>query len=352
MDRLSLDFGSGLDGWELLDSNGRLEEWHGRPALYLQGGPALFGEEIDLTDFALEVELGSPGPAAYVGAVFRAVDAVNYELVYTQPHTSGRWDAIQYDPVFNGCNTWQVYNGPLFQAPADVPTGEWYRLRIEVHGGQAFVRVGDAAQPQLRVRRLQHDGRVGRIGLWAYQPGYFSRLALEPLPPLPEAATPGAAEEGLPYVSEWAVFGPVPSRRRPSSVSSDWRRVVVEEHGVLNLNRYMAKGPSEAVAYAYAEVHAPDDTEATALFGFSDRLRLWVGNELIYEGENHWNDSLPGIAGSGYIRADAERAAVKLRSGWNPVLAEVTVDEPFGWGLILRLEASGQSFRYRPGSGC
>jgi hypothetical protein len=350
VDGLSLDFSSGLEGWEILGPDGRLEEWRGRPALYLAGGPALFGDEIDLTDFALEVELGSPGPAAYVGAVFRAVDAENYELVYTQPHTSGRWDAIQYDPVFNGSNTWQVYNGPLFQAPADVPTGEWYRLGIEVHGGQAFVRVGDAAQPQLRVRRLQHDGHTGRIGLWAYQPGYFSRLALEPLPPLREAPMAAVVGESPPYVSEWAIFGPVPSRQRPSGDWSDWRRVAVEEHGVLNLNRYMAKGSSETVAYAYAEAHVSGNAEAMALFGFSDRLRLWISNELVYEGENHWDDSVPGIAGSGYIRADAERVAVKLRSGWNPVLAEVTVDEPFGWGLILRFEAAGQSFGYRAGS--
>jgi hypothetical protein len=347
MTGLTLDFASGLKDWDVLDANGRIEEWHGRSALYLENGPALFQPEMDLTSFALEVELASPGPSAYLGAVFRATDGANYELVYTQPHTSGRWDAIQYDPVFNGSNTWQVYNGPLFQAPADVPTGEWYRLRIEVLGEQALVWAGAAIQPQLRVRRLQHNRCRGRVGLWSYHPGYFSRLTLEPLPRQPETITQADATASLPYVSEWAIFGPASSRQRPFSVSSDWKRVPTEEHGVLNLNRHMAKGASEAIAYAYAEVFAPDDLDAMVLFGFSDGLRLWIGNDLVYEGQNHWSENAPGVAGTGYIRADAERVPVTLHAGWNPVLAEVTVDEPFGWGLILRLEASGHVLCYR-----
>jgi len=75
------------------------------------------------------VEIFAEAPC-YPGIAFRVKDPGDLELAYVVPHASGQWDAIQYDPVFNGSNTWQVYHGPPYQAAATVPTGEWLTLRV------------------------------------------------------------------------------------------------------------------------------------------------------------------------------------------------------------------------------
>ena len=76
-------------------------EWRGRRALRVENGLVLV-KDVAVGDGAVEVDLwAGPGPA-YPGIAFRAADELDHELVYVQPHTSGSWDAVQYDPVFNG----------------------------------------------------------------------------------------------------------------------------------------------------------------------------------------------------------------------------------------------------------
>ena len=96
--------------------------WQGREALRLSGQGASLAiiPDLFLSQGRVEVDIGSEG-AAYAGIVFRLSDTLNYELAYAQPHTSGKWDAIQYDPVFHGSNTWQLYHGPGAQQVAQVP---------------------------------------------------------------------------------------------------------------------------------------------------------------------------------------------------------------------------------------
>ena len=87
-------------------------EWQGQEALSLsgQGASLLVVPDLSLSRGWIEADIGSDG-TAYPGIVFRVRDSLNYELAYIQPHTSGQWDALQYDPVFHGSNTWQLYYG-------------------------------------------------------------------------------------------------------------------------------------------------------------------------------------------------------------------------------------------------
>ena len=43
----------------------------------------------------------------------------NYENFYIRPHQSGNPDANQYQPVFNGSASWQLYYGPEYAAPVE-----------------------------------------------------------------------------------------------------------------------------------------------------------------------------------------------------------------------------------------
>src|SRR5512139_4030219 len=117
-------------------------EWQGRRALKLNG--LVIFPDLTLTEGHVEVQIGADG-AAYPGIAYRVADRSNYELAYAQPHTSGLWDAIQYDPVFHNCNTWQLYYGPAYQQVAEVPTGGWFKFSLDFKDQRAIIRVGDQA---------------------------------------------------------------------------------------------------------------------------------------------------------------------------------------------------------------
>ena len=121
--------------------------WQGRQVLRLEDGLALVPDHR-LMNASIEVLVGADGPA-YPGVAFRLADVLNFELAYAVPHVSGEWDALQYDPVFHGSNTWQVYHGPSYQRAARVPTGRWFRLKVDFCGDRAAVSV--AGQPPLVV---------------------------------------------------------------------------------------------------------------------------------------------------------------------------------------------------------
>ena len=91
----------------------------------------------------------------------------DYERYYMRPHrTCGQYpDVHQYTPVINGIAGWQLYNGNGFTSFSEIPTGEWVHLRIEVHGTQARVFLGDMENPVLEVDELVHGRSRGSIGV-------------------------------------------------------------------------------------------------------------------------------------------------------------------------------------------
>ena len=194
--------------------------WQGHEALRLESGLALIPDQ-QLADVSIQVLIGAEGPA-YPGIAARVADVLNYELAYAVSHVSGQWDALQYDPVFHGSNTWQIHHGPSYQRAAQVPTGRWFQFRADFYGNRAAFAVD--GQPPLVVERLAHLARPGLCGLWTFRPAYFCDLRIatcagEDIPPGEPPALPGGTVEA------WFAEG--------------YGVVACEPNGVLNLNRYL-----------------------------------------------------------------------------------------------------------------
>jgi hypothetical protein len=298
--------------------------WQGRTALKLVDGLALV-PDLQVSDACIEVSIGTDGPA-YPGVVFRSTDALNFELGYAVPHCSDLWDAVQYDPVFHSSNTWQLYHGPAYQKEATVPTGEWFRLRVEVAGDSASFAVGD--QPPLIVGRLARGRREGLVGLWTFRPAYFSHLRVSECRGLPRAEWyPPAPPEGL--IDEWFVEG--------------FGVVRCEQGGVLNLNRHFPTSLEEVSLTR--QFHALLDGELELRFGFSDELSLDLDGETLFEGSN----TFAGFADyqeRGYAHADMRSVRRTVSEGVHRITAGLKVVEPFGWGLILAVK--GEDVRLLP----
>ncbi|MGE5673865.1 MAG: hypothetical protein ACM3XM_08250 [Mycobacterium leprae] len=311
--------------WDVADPAALAVDWQGEHCLGFANQLLLLKREPWYRAFTLEADLALAADG-YIGLVFGAQNRANHELVYIY-HGEGQPGWVQYDPVMNGSNTWQIYNGERYISPhVSVPAGEWVHLALQVAGGQVAITAGDAAEPQLVVPLML--GATGKVGLWNFGgQAYVRNLRLVPLVEPPTSAASPAPVRPAGLAMRWQV-APTPN--------GPWRDAPVEENGVLNLNRHFEPG----VAYARTTVQSDAACTAQLSLGFSDQVRLQVNGEQVYQGEWHWEPP----ATDGRIRLDYATVPVSLRAGANTILAEVTHDEPpFGWGLTVAVKPSGRS---------
>ncbi len=295
-------------------------------ALKLEG--LVLVQDMDLEDLGIEVEIFAEGPC-YPGVVFRWSSLSSYELAYAVPQVSGQSDAIQYDPVFNGSNTWQLHSGPFFQARAEVPTGQWFRFRLDVVGQRAVIQVDD--QDPLVVEHLSHDTRQGRVGLWAYRPAFFRNLRIGSPRDIDEQC--GVAPEApSDVITEWTLLGYGP--------------VKCDGSGILNVNRYLDASHKEATLVRKFEVSKPTTIEMH--LGYSDSLTLEIDGETVATG-SHTFAGFADRATRGWVEPDTEKIRRRVESGTHELTARLLISEPFGWGLVVRLR--GEDLRLLPLTG-
>jgi hypothetical protein len=310
-----------LDRLEMHARSAEAVTWQGCRALRLDGLALVPGLEV--VDAAIEVEIGVEG-ACYPGIAFGVSDVVNYELAYAVPHCSGLWDALQYDPVFHGSNTWQLYHGEGYQQSALVPTGEWFCLRVNLHGGCAAIQVNE--QPPLVVEQLAHPHLPGRVGVWTYRPAHFRNLRVSS-----NGHVPGLTSQPQPAlagtVSEWFLNG--------------FGRVCCEPNGILNLNRYLPMTVGTAHLVRGFELTAAGEVKMA--FGFGDELSLAVDGEERFCGTNTFK-GFASYEERGYASPAAHKVTLVLKRGTHQVTAKLKVTEGFGWGMILSATGEGLSW--------
>ncbi len=321
---MSMLFASALDDLRAIAPQAaraaEISTWGGRRALRLDGLALI--PDLALQDATLTVDIAAEGPC-YPGLAWRVADEGNYELAYVQPHTSGKWDALQYDPVMHGSNTWQVFYGAAYQAATQVPTGRWFTLRVTYCGGRAAIAVD--GQPPLVVERLAHPLRSGSVGLWSYLPAYYSNLRIEPCA--------GIAESGV---------APAPPDLAPLELVCTWEldgvgQVTCEPHGILCLNRYLALSVGRARLTRRLTLAAPSEIEFA--LGYSDTLTLLLDGEPLHQGEHLFHNS-PHWDERGYASPDV-RLRKRVEAGEHSLVAELGVTEGFSGGLILAVGGAG-----------
>ncbi len=303
---------------------------------------------LDLEDGAVLVDVAAPGPC-YSGIVFRMSDFLNFELFYAQPHTSGFWDAIQYDPVLRGSNTWQIHHGLAYQQKAVVPTNEWYTLCVEFAGDKASAWVGN--QSRLYVERLALSPCAGAIGLWTYLPAYFKNLRVYD-GPVPDGVTAGGqSQDGEPVAPSRENSQPRgPAAPIEASASSpppnsilEWLAegygvIYAESNGIILLNRFFPVSLAEATLTRRFVLERP--AEVRISLGFSDKATATIDGQEAFSGANTYKPT-PDRAGRGYVQHGRYKFSKKLAQGEHSLSVRVGVTENFGWGLAATIAGDG-----------
>lgn len=343
MSKLYWNFCDDLKDFDLGESGATKGIWRDSDALCFAGKhcvPVLLREPISMESYLLQAEVACR-PETFVGLAFGATDSKNYELIYVSADNEWILPNLQYDPIMNGSSTWQIYHGPRYQAVVSVPPEEWVKLSIKVQPQSVSVYIGEATEPQLVIPNKHGRASGGKIGIWGYSTSYLRNLSLEEIETvlITEIAVSNQKQDET-LVTEWMVSNPYKIENQTVS-NIAWIRAQVEENGTLNLNRLYTSEKGIAVQ-AKCSFYLPEEKETVLSFGFSDRLRLWVNEELVYEGEWKWHS--PGEATDGRIRFDHACVPIHWIAGLNTIHAEVASEEVmFGWGLSVKTGLSDLS---------
>lgn len=319
----------------------RVEEFLGRKALTLTGSALL--DDVAFGNGVIEVDLACKEGQVFPGIVFRVADAANYEEFYLRPHQSGQATALQYTPVHSTLSAWQLYYGDGYTASWVIPRNQWFHVKMEISGTQARVYIGDAKKPALAINDLKRGAATGFLGLKVTGPAglaYFSDFKYRHddnlrFDPPPRVETP------LGTITSWELSPPlkysqIDVKQYPSPKilgSLTWQRVTSEPSGVVNIGRYVKKGPVVPdCALARTTLHAAAPTTIPLEFGYSDIVSVFLNGRLVFYGRNPYLSRDPFF--QGYV-GPFDTIHLPLRKGDNELLLIVT-EQMGGWGFMCR----------------
>jgi hypothetical protein len=331
--------------WSIDDAGARTVPYLGRPSLFLDNGMALLKTPA-FGDGTIEVDIALHGHPSFAGIVFRAEGANDYELIYVRPHLSRQEDALQYTPVFNGFEGWQLYNGKGFTAPAELPVNRWVHLRLVVSGYSARLFVDNAPEPQLVVSDLKRPWARGQIGLWGRFGGAnFSNFTFTPADTTaPPTVTPPASSNQL--LLDWELSPawqtPAISDERLPQTTTNWSPVRAEASGLVNIGRFRRRvrtaasaSTSRELVFAKTIISSSQPRHARLVFGYSDAVHIFLNGRLLFAGDSSFRSRDPSFLGVASLGPDA--LYIDLAPGRNELVFAVT--ENFGgWGFMARLE--------------
>ena len=343
--------------WDIHDPRAVTQNYLGAPSLFIDGGVALL-KESTFGDGTIDVDVALHGHASFAGVVFRAASEDNYELVYVRPHRSRQPDALQYTPVFDGSEAWQLYSGAGYTAAAELPSNRWVHLRLVVSGYSARLFVDGAADPALVVTDLKRPWARGRVGVWGRLGGAnFANFTFTPAATgAPAARAEAPASE--PLILDWQLSDAfdtarVRDDRLPDLKGLSWRAVRAEDTGIVNIGRYRksartgaSPASSRDLVFARATIASVQRRQARLVFAYSDAIHVFLNGRLLYAGESGFRSRDPGFLGIASLGPDA--LYIDLVPGPNELV--FAVSETFGgWGFAARLEPLGQNLGLGPG---
>jgi len=330
--------------WEFDAKESRVEEYLGRQSLFLKGGLALVKDSRFLNG-VIEFDIAFSPERTFVGTVWRVLDKKNYEEFYFRPHQSGNPDANQYTPVFNGDAGWQLYYGEDFAAPVRYRFNEWMRVKIVVAGKQAEVYIMDMETPALFMPELKFEPASGQVGLSAgnFAPAHYSNFSFtsSDAPTLKgKAKPPKPAPKGL--VVAWSVSSGFSEKNlqgkfqlsESDKAGLTWKKLECEATGIANLARLVAIGEQSNTTFARLIINSEREQIKEIKFGFSDRVRVYLNDRLLYGGTDQFLSRDYRFLGTVGLW---DALYLPLRQGRNELW--MAVSENFGgWGVVAAIE--------------
>ena len=344
--------------WEL-EGKASVAEHQGRKCLLLDGGGATL-KDFELRDGVIDVDVSTPAARGFFGIQFRiAKNGADAEWVYLRQHKSNLPDALQYTPVLGTGLNWQIYNGPGFTGPVDIPKDVWFHMRLEVAGAQAKLYVKDMEKPALVMNDLKSGIQKGQVALAVLTGAtYFSNFEIR-------TTSDAAWERRLPAMpagtlTKWSISPSLDALtrdlERPLTKSESdalaWQDVEAEPPGFVVLYRHLEAPhpkvsfasdfskrldpqPGMRVVYARTTIESDRDQVKKLSIGYSDEVSVFLNGQVFFRGRSAQNFRDPGFLG--IVNPENDTLYLPLKKGRNELMLAVS-ELGGGWGFICRLE--------------
>ncbi|NNE49284.1 MAG: hypothetical protein HKN38_03670 [Altererythrobacter sp.] len=296
---------------------------------------------VDFSEGVIEFDLALDDKRGFGGLLWHA-NGIDSEYFYLRQHKSGLPDAGQYTPIRHGLTSWQIYSDRNGIAPFAFTHEGWNRFKMVVEGDRADIYLNGSQQPVLHIPDLAADQGSGAIGFRAAGPNGEIRIANLIVRPLAEgeqivgqSAADRQAPEGT--IMRWSVserFAETDVAGQlelPDELGSlqQLGTVEAEPFGIADISRLA--GPDEALdtVLVSGKITAEKAKQVRLQFGYSDRVRLFLNGELIFDGSAGFRSRDFFFLGTiGFEDA----VVLNLREGENTLTAAVS--ETFGgWGF-------------------
>lgn len=330
--------------WEIEATEFKLEDYLNQGSLFLKGGIALV-KDSEFLNGIIEFDIAFGQGRGFVGAVWRLQDLNNYEEFYMRPHQSGNPDANQYTPVFNGLPGWQLYYGEGYGAPVNYAFNEWMHVKIVVSGKNAEVYIVDMGKPVLFVNDLKRPLNPGKVGLSVgdFAPAYFANFSFMKVnnPPLKgKVKQPEVISENS--IMSWQISNTFDEKlldhkfHLTNSVKDNltWNKLTCEASGLANLARIHGIEKDKNCVIARTTIVSEKEKVKKVDFGFSDRVKVYLNDLLIYGGNDLYQSRDYRFLGTiGYF----DELYLPLKKGENELWMAIS-ESLGGWGVKARFE--------------
>lgn len=326
--------------WDL--GRARVVEHMGRQALI---GTAYL-KDVTLASGIIEVDIATTARTrSYPGVLFRMKDQRNCERIYIRPHRSPFYDdALQYAAMFNGVDSWQLYNGKGKTAAIDIFPDTWNRLKIIVSGTMAEVYWNDGPNPVLVIDDLDHGDTSGLLGLMGPPDGtaYYSGFTYEKFdapcsvnatPKIPTVGSISEWQLSEPFRVQYADFTTYPLKQ--IELSKSWQEIKADKNGVVDISRYFGRtfGAGDCII-GRTFLDAEKDTLLRVGFGYSDYITIYLNGHPVFFGGSAYQSRDRSFLGiMGYF----DNLFLPLSKGKNELLVQVG-ESSGGWGFCFRTE--------------
>lgn len=329
------------DRWKFETKDYSLVTYKGKDAVLLKKNAAQL-KGANFENGVIEYDMAFPQSRAFIGFHFRIADEANYEEFYVRPHQSGNPDANQYTPVFNGNAGWQLYYGEGYGVPIKYDFDNWMHFKLVISGQYMEVYIQDMEKPVL-FAELKHKAIKGDVAIQnGINESYFANISVTPKDDIQLKGKPKSTQS-LPAgtIEKWSISSSF-DEKLISSVSNlneftfkpEFKIFGVEETGTLNLSSTANVAEGNNAVLARLVIESDKDQLKKIQFGFSDRVKVFVNNIAIFQGEDNFASRDYRFLGTiGYFDA----VYLPLKKGRNEI--HFAVSENFGgWGIKARIE--------------
>jgi len=345
----------------IFEGQAGVKEYLGRRCVMLDGGAATI-KDLELRDGVIDMDVATSAKRGFFGIQFRT-DSVNGEFVYLRQHKSGLPDAMQYTPVLNTGLNWQLYSGPGFTGPVDIPRDTWFHLRLAIIGAAARLYVGDTTKPALDMPDLKSGLERGQVALAdLIGATCFANVEIHPTPDAPWQRHLPPMPAGT--LVHWSLSPAYDALQRdpelPLSAAErgaiSWQTVEAEPPGIVAIYRYrmaphprvtfqtdwstrLSPQPGTQLIYARTSITAHRDEVRKLYLGYSDEVSVFLNGRILYRGRSAQSFRDPGFLG--IVSPDDDALYLPLRKGSNELVLALG-ELGGGWGFVARLADGGR----------